>query len=52
MIPTGLTDSLTDLYGRRIDYLRLSVTDRCDLRCGYCLPKGYKSFEEIGRAHV
>ncbi|WP_295449206.1 GTP 3',8-cyclase MoaA [uncultured Thiodictyon sp.] len=46
MIPTGLTDSLTDLYGRRIDYLRLSVTDRCDLRCGYCLPKGYKSFEE------
>ena len=37
---------LTDPFGRRIDYLRLSVTDRCDLRCGYCLPKGFKGFEE------
>ncbi|WPL17002.1 Cyclic pyranopterin monophosphate synthase [Thiorhodovibrio winogradskyi] len=38
--------SLTDPFGRRIDYLRLSVTDRCDLRCGYCLPKGFKGFEK------
>ena len=30
-------ESLTDGYGRRIDYLRLSVTDRCDLRCRYCM---------------
>ncbi|MBK1719741.1 GTP 3',8-cyclase MoaA [Thiocystis violacea] len=37
---------LTDSFGRRIDYLRLSVTDRCDLRCRYCLPKGFKGFEE------
>ena len=37
---------LIDSYGRRIDYLRLSVTDRCDLRCNYCLPKGFKGFEE------
>ncbi|QEL54357.1 GTP 3',8-cyclase MoaA [Chromobacterium paludis] len=37
---------LTDRYGRSIDYLRLSVTDRCDLRCSYCLPKGFKGFEE------
>lgn len=29
--------SLTDSFGRRIDYLRLSVTDRCDLRCTYCM---------------
>lgn len=28
---------LTDRFGRRIDYLRLSVTDRCDLRCVYCM---------------
>lgn len=28
---------LIDGYGRRIDYLRLSVTDRCDLRCQYCM---------------
>jgi cyclic pyranopterin phosphate synthase len=40
--------TLTDPFGRRIAYLRLSVTDRCDLRCGYCLPKGFKGFEEPG----
>lgn len=28
---------LTDAFGRRIDYLRLSVIDRCDLRCRYCM---------------
>ncbi|KOQ42349.1 molybdenum cofactor biosynthesis protein MoaA, partial [Achromobacter xylosoxidans] len=37
---------LIDGFGRRIDYLRVSVTDRCDLRCGYCMPKGFKGFEE------
>lgn len=29
---------LTDSYGRTINYLRLSVTDRCNLRCHYCIP--------------
>jgi cyclic pyranopterin phosphate synthase len=29
----------TDRYGRRIDYLRISVTDRCNLRCIYCMPE-------------
>src|ERR1700710_1681407 len=28
---------LIDRYGRRITYLRVSVTDRCDLRCVYCM---------------
>jgi len=28
----------TDPYERKIDYLRLSVTDRCNLRCTYCMP--------------
>jgi cyclic pyranopterin phosphate synthase len=37
---------LADAFGRRIEYLRLSVTDRCDLRCSYCLPKGFNDFEE------
>ena len=27
-----------DKLGRRIDYLRISVTDRCNLRCLYCMP--------------
>lgn len=37
---------LIDRYGRAIEYLRLSVTDRCDLRCAYCIPEGFKDFEE------
>lgn len=37
---------LLDRFGRSIEYLRLSVTDRCDLRCTYCMPKGFKEFEE------
>ena len=45
-----------DSYGRQIDYLRISVTDRCNLRCTYCMPCGrfrpltaqrILSFEEI-----
>lgn len=31
------TSDLTDAFGRRIRYLRLSVTDRCDFRCVYCM---------------
>ncbi len=31
--------SLVDQFQRRITYLRLSVTDRCDLRCAYCMPE-------------
>ena len=30
--------NLVDAHGRAISYLRLSVTDRCNLRCGYCMP--------------
>ena len=43
-IPTPLAAVLTDRFDRRIDYLRLSVTDRCDLRCSYCMPKGHHDF--------
>jgi cyclic pyranopterin phosphate synthase len=31
--------TLVDPFGRRIDYLRVSVTDRCNFRCVYCLPE-------------
>jgi len=37
---------LTDSFNRTIDYLRLSVTDRCDLRCSYCMPEGFQDYEE------
>ncbi len=30
---------LLDAYGRRISYLRVSITDRCNLRCLYCMPE-------------
>lgn len=48
----------TDSFGRRIDYLRISVTDRCNLRCVYCMPSegvpwrdpaDILTFEEIER---
>lgn len=32
---------LKDAFGRRFAYLRLSVTELCNFRCGYCLPNGY-----------
>ncbi len=47
---------MIDRFGRTIDYLRMSVTDRCNLRCQYCMPEGLArllrheeilSFEEI-----
>ncbi|MDP4575904.1 GTP 3',8-cyclase MoaA [Qipengyuania sp. G39] len=50
---------LADGHGRRFSYLRLSVTDRCNFRCTYCLPNGFKkqaglaselSVDEMARA--
>lgn len=35
-----------DPFGRTIDYLRISVTDRCNERCLYCMPEGYKGWAE------
>ncbi len=37
---------LIDQFGRSIDYVRISVTDRCDLRCSYCMPKQFHDFHE------
>lgn len=31
---------MRDQFGREIDYMRVSVTDRCNLRCRYCMPAG------------
>src|SRR5947209_13012755 len=33
----ALSSPMTDPFGRTISYLRVSVTDRCDLRCFYCM---------------
>ena len=38
-VPAGpLPEVLTDRYGRTVRDLRLSLTDRCNLRCTYCMP--------------
>lgn len=39
-----MSAQLIDPFGRRIEYLRLSVTDRCNLRCQYCLPEQADDF--------
>lgn len=52
-----MTNTLIDPFGRKIEYLRISVTDRCDLRCSYCMSEDVEflprhdilSFEEIIR---
>jgi GTP 3',8-cyclase len=47
-----------DMFGRRVEYLRISVTDKCNLRCVYCMPAAglpwlprteMLTYEEIGR---
>lgn len=39
--------TLTDAFQRRIDYLRISITDQCNLKCVYCKPaKGLRQFEK------
>jgi GTP 3',8-cyclase len=37
-VPPG-TDGMRDGFGRRVEYLRISVTDKCNLRCVYCMPE-------------
>jgi len=44
--PETSKHALIDSFGRPIKYVRLSVTDKCNLRCFYCMPKDFKTFEE------
>ncbi|MEP2737244.1 MAG: GTP 3',8-cyclase MoaA [Erythrobacter sp.] len=39
LLDIGTPAPLVDSFARQISYLRLSVTDRCDLRCTYCMPE-------------
>ena len=34
---------MKDRQGREIDYMRISITDRCNLRCRYCMPDGIET---------
>ncbi len=44
LMPEPLPNINVDPFGRVIDYLRVSVTDRCNERCFYCMPEGYKGW--------
>lgn len=41
---------MRDSYARKIDYLRISITDRCNLRCRYCMPED--GVESVGHDAV
>lgn len=43
-------DGMRDGFGRRIEYLRISVTDKCNLRCVYCMPE--EGLPWLGRAEI
>jgi cyclic pyranopterin phosphate synthase len=36
---------MNDSFARQVDYLRISITDRCNERCLYCMPEGYKGWQ-------
>ena len=51
--PVTAAGPLMDAQGRRISYLRLSLTDRCNFRCSYCAPAGPdRSDDPLGRADL
>ena len=43
---TTPASALIDPFGRQVEYVRLSVTDKCNMRCFYCIPQGFTNFEE------
>lgn len=48
--PNAASQRLSDVHGRRFEYLRLSLTDACNFRCTYCLPDGYRKAKEAPAA--
>ena len=40
---------LKDTFGRKFPYIRLSITDVCNFKCGYCLPNGYQADKSDNR---
>lgn len=45
-VALGAMEASVDAFGRTVDYLRISITDRCNERCLYCMPEGYKGWAE------
>jgi GTP 3',8-cyclase len=44
--------TLTDTFGRKFPYIRLSISDVCNFKCGYCLPDGYKIDKSDNRTFI
>ena len=49
-----VSKSVTDKFGRRVRDLRISVTDRCNFRCPYCMPAEVygEKYEFLPRPHI
>ena len=43
---------LKDSFGRKFPYIRLSITDVCNFKCGYCLPNGYQVDKSDNRTFI
>ena len=43
---------LKDSFGRKFPYIRLSISDVCNFKCGYCLPDGYKTDKSDNRTFI
>ena len=43
---------LQDSFGRRFPYIRMSITDVCNFKCGYCLPNGYQADKSDNRTFL
>jgi len=43
---------LKDSFGRKFPYIRLSISDVCNFKCGYCLPDGYKIDKSDNRTFI
>ena len=47
LLPASSSAPVVDSFGRRIEYLRISLTDRCNLRCVYCMPEEGVPYEDL-----
>ena len=43
---------LKDSFGRQFPYIRLSITDVYNFKCGYCLPNGYQKDKSNNRTYL
>ena len=45
-------NKLKDRFGRTFPYIRLSISDVCNFKCGYCLPNGYQTDKSDNRTFI